>query len=214
MEHPCLVSNPWLQSRYGGTLIPHAREDVGAGRRATSRQPLIAFVGTNRQHKGMGVLRAAVDTLQSRGFTLVVTDTRPPDAKPWESWIGSTSFAEGMEVVRSADIVAIPSLRNRHSEGQLPAKLIDAMLLARAVVVTDVEPMPWAVAGTGLVVPAGSRDQLVKSLARLVDPALRDRLGLSARERALREFTVASLAGRFRDACLLAADTSPQARDD
>lgn len=210
MRRPCLVSNPWLQARYGGTLIPHARSDIGAGTQSESTTPHLVFVGTNRPHKGVRVLREAVASLKDSGFTLTVTDTPPDDAKPWESWVGTTSLDDGVELVRRADIIAIPSLRTRQAEGQLPAKLIDAMLLGRAVVVTDVEPMPWALGRTGIVVPAGSSQALASALYSLRDAGVRRQLGDSARVRALEEFTVGALASRFEAACYRASGRMSQ----
>ena len=96
MRLPCIVSNPWLQARYGGTVIPHARPDIGAGFSSGSTTPKLAFVGTHRPHKGVSVLRAAVASLQESGFTLVVTDVPPEDAMPWETWTGPTSLEEGV----------------------------------------------------------------------------------------------------------------------
>ena len=204
LRRPSIVSNPWLAARYGGAVIPHARRDPGIGAAHASRNPVIAFIGTNRPHKGIDILRRAVAGLQEDRVRLVVTDAPPPDARPWESWVGSTSIADGIELVRQADIVAIPSLRTRQSEGQLPAKLMDAMLLERAVIVSDVEPMRWAVGNGGLVVAPGSVVELRDALKSLTDPEIRSRISKLGRERALEEFTVAALSDRFADACLSA----------
>lgn len=206
VERPSIVSNPWLHARYGGTLIPHARVDQGSGDYSSTDRPGLVFVGTNRTHKGVGVLREATARLQEIGFTLTVTDVPPHDAKSWEAWVGQTTLADGASLVKGADIVALPSLHTRQAEGQLPAKLIDAMLLGRAVVVTDVDPMPWAVGDTGLIVKAGSVDELTNALDQLRDPGLRRSLGIAARRRALAEFTVGPLSERFREACAGAVD--------
>ena len=199
---PTIVSNPWLQARYGGRIVPHARDDQGSGEYSASRAPHLAFVGTNRRHKGVDLLRTAVAGLQDQRFTLSITDDAPADAKPWENWLGQTSFQTGMTLVKDADIVAIPSLRTRHSEGQLPAKLIDAMLLGRPVVVSDVEPLPWAAGDGGLVIRSGSVFDLRGALLELQDPARREQMGRAGRARALRIFATGAVRGAFERACL------------
>ena len=185
---PHIVSNPVLQARYGGPIIPHIRVDPGRGALHVSRTPSIAFVGSNRPHKGVDLLRAAVERVQDLGYTLTVTDTAPADARSWETWTGSTSIEGGLSIVSGADIVVIPSLDVPFAHGQLPAKLMDAMFMGRAIVVSSIEPMPWALAGTGLTIQPGSVQAIESALRELADPDLRSNLGNSAREHAIRTF--------------------------
>ena len=207
---PSIVSNPWLQQRYGGAIIPHARPDEGLGEFSDRTGPNIVFVGTLHRHKGVELLRAAIARLHTKGFSLTFTAPAPADAAPGERWVGQTSLEEGMEIVRQSDIVALPSLDDRHAIGQLPAKLIDAMMLGRAVAVSNVDPMPWAVGEAGVVFESGSVDALVDALERLSAPETRRKLGLRARKRALDMFSVAALAPIFEDACQRAL-TDPSA---
>lgn len=195
-EYPTIVSNPVLQKYHGGTIISHARLPLEVGARHQSHNPHVVFVGTNRPHKGINLLRQAISELHSdSNFRLTVTDVEPPDAKPWENWVGQLPFTTAMDLVRSADIVALPSLEI--SYGQLPAKLIDAMLAGRAVLASAVEPIPWALNGRGLVIPMNNVAAIKEGLMQLRDPALREFLGDKARAHAMEEFTVASNAPTF-----------------
>lgn len=187
---PRIVSNPYLYRKYGGEQIPHVRRTVNTGPPPVDPAPTIAYVGTLRAHKGMTVLRRAVSAAQPFGYRLVVTAKPPADAQPWETWSGPTSLAAGIEIVARADVVVVPSLDTPFSRGQLPAKLVDAMLLGRAVVVSDLPPVRWASEGAGLIVAPGDVDDLVGALARLADPMLRADLGARARSRAVSLFTV------------------------
>jgi glycosyltransferase involved in cell wall biosynthesis len=191
------VSNPVLQRKYGGTLLPHARHDPGEGEPHTSHELRIAFVGTVRSHKGIDVLRDAFAELGDDGSRLVLTASPPPDARVGEEWVGEGSLAEGERLVAGSDVVALPSLAGTFAEGQLPAKLIDAMIRGRAVVVSAIEPMPWAVDIQSLCVPPGSARALADALISLRDPDTRADVGRRLRERALREFSVPALAPRL-----------------
>jgi len=164
----------------------------------------VGFVGSNKPHKGVPVLREAVALLADEGFTLTVTSEAPPDAAPWESWIGTTTLAEGQELIRRVDIAVIPSLDIPMARGQLPAKLMDAMLAGRAVVTTAVPPLPWGLQGAGIVIPTASRAHITAALRKLADPDARARLGADARDLALARFTVDANLAPFRRACAAA----------
>lgn len=197
---PTIASNPALALGYGASVVPHVRLDPGAGSAPDARTgpPRVAFVGTNRPHKGVDVLRRSLAALNTEGYSLDITAPEPADARPWERWLGETGFEAGLQVVRDADVVAIPSLSTVFSRGQFPVKVVDAMLAARLVVASDLPPIRWAVGDTALLVRPGSVADLTAALSRASDPALRRELGARARERALRMFTPSAVAPALR----------------
>jgi glycosyltransferase involved in cell wall biosynthesis len=208
MQLPSFTSNPILQAIYGGLLVPHVRpaEKVpqfnSHGDRIT-----VAFVGSPKTHKGVDDIRAAVAATAHLGYDLVVTGDPPSDAADWERWVGQVSFTEGMALVKEADIVAIPSHISTWSRAQLPAKLIDAMMFGRAVIVSDVGPMSWAVGDSGIVIPPGDPSALESALLDLRSGLERERLGKLAHARASREFSVESVAPSFSAFCLKTIST-------
>jgi glycosyltransferase involved in cell wall biosynthesis len=186
---PTTVSNPVLQRRWGGTLVPHARPDRGAGRLHGQRPPSVAFVGTPWGHKGIHLLRTAVAALSDDGWTLTVTAPPPVDARPFERWIGQVSFPEGERITAEADVVCLPSEAWGYGAGQLPMKLVDAMLAGRAVAVSDTGPLPWAVGDAGLVFSSGNSAAVTNALRQLAHSGRRAELGNRARALALQRFT-------------------------
>lgn len=198
---PSVASNPWLARRYGGTVIPHVRPDLGSGAKHEASSPQVAFVGTSHKHKGLQTLRIAVARARPLGYRLTVTAEAPADAAPWESWVGTTSLEDGQRIVADADVVIVPSLKKRGAVGQLPAKLIDAMMLGRAVAVSDIDPLPWAIGEGGRVFRAGSAEDISDVLKDFAHPEVRAELGRRARARALAEYSVESNAPRFAAAC-------------
>jgi glycosyltransferase involved in cell wall biosynthesis len=160
----------------------------------------VAFVGTNRAHKGIDILRSAVANLQTEGYRLIITDDEPDDSKPWEQWTGATSMAEGIRIVASSDVVIIPSINLAYARGQLPAKLMDAMMLGRAIAVTNIEPMPWALGSGGRVILPGSVEAVEEVLVEFRDPLVRKNLGTLARARALALFVASPYIDVFHNA--------------
>ncbi len=195
---PVMVSNPVLQAHHGGVIVPHARVDRGAGRPHSTASPSVAFIGTNRPHKGVSELRRAIEYLRKdHPYTLTVTDTPPADAKPWERWVGNTTLDEGVTLVQKSDVVMLPSRNIPYVHGQLPVKLIDAMLAGRAIAVSAIPPLPWAVGDAALQLTPGSTPSIVEALRVFADPAVRASFGERARRRATEMFTIASVAPAF-----------------
>jgi glycosyltransferase involved in cell wall biosynthesis len=188
-----LISNPGLARWYRGVVVPHARSERPAGRDHSRTSGLrIAFVGTPRPFKGLAVLREAARRMGD--VELTITAEPPSDAASNEAWVGETSLSYGLEIVDDADIVVIPSVPSPYSDGQLPVKLIDAMMSGRAVIASDFIPIRWALGDTGILVPPGDSDALVSALASLRSPDVRKRLGVLARRRALEVFTPQAVA--------------------
>lgn len=192
-----MVSNPVLAQLYGGVVIPHIRVPSSRPHYSTSHHPVIRFVGTVREHKGVAVLRRAVAELEGQGFTLEVTAPAPPDALPWETWIGRTTLDQGRQLVERADIVVVPSVPVGYARAQLPVKLVDAMSAGRAIVASDLAPIRWALGPSGRLVPSGDVARLAAALVEMADPATRARIGESAWVRAKRMFTVERVAPAF-----------------
>jgi len=209
-RYPKIVSNPYLQRLYGGQLIPHVRTPTLLVSNGSGEGELkVAFVGTNRPHKGVDLLREAVSRLQPAPVSLTVTDYAPDDAAPWENWVGPTSLEDGIALVRRSNAVVLPSAAGLLSHGQLPVKLVDAMMLGKAVVVTRVEPMPWAVGDTGLVLRRRTAGDVAQALESLLDEEARSDMGTRARKRAMALFSVDANLERFVQACGAAVEARP-----
>ncbi|MFA9477508.1 glycosyltransferase family 4 protein [Phycisphaerales bacterium AB-hyl4] len=192
---PGTTSNPMLQQRYGGIIVPHAIEDTGPGAPHVNNAPTVAFVGTVREHKGIDSLRRAVASIQdAQPVCLKITADAPADAKPWEQWLGTVSIESAHRLTAEADIMALPSIAVDYGTAQLPAKLLAGMMLGRAVIASDLPPIRWALADTGLLVEPGSTEALTEALTTLCDPQKRASFGKRARERALTMFTPAACA--------------------
>ena len=104
---------------------------------------------------------------------------QPP--QPWSA-IGPTLIA--------ADAVALSQRDLPFAQAQLPAKLFDAMALARPIVATAVGELPGILAGCGVIVPPGDVAALARALRReLTDPLAAAVLGQAARERCIERFS-------------------------
>jgi len=160
------VANRPLQERYGGSVIPHAR-DPQRLKPATSDEiraarqrfcvPLdarvVLFFGTPRRHKGLLALGAAVAALPTGLKPLfVVAGAFPPGDLALEQELRTLVPAERLRLLgnqpweAAAAVLALADIVVLLSEGEVaafqsPAKLHDAMAMGLPVLVSNVAPL-------------------------------------------------------------------------
>ncbi|MFI5316312.1 MAG: glycosyltransferase family 4 protein [Myxococcota bacterium] len=206
------VSNRWLQERFGGELLYHVRDPNELDPSLSPSRELkplpaerlwVGFVGTPRPHKGIGVLVDAVASANRSapplGLALMgIHDGGDPDV----AYARKTLSEDALRILPPfpidalrdhlalTDVLAVPSLEMPTAWGQIPAKLFDAMSMARPIVASSINDIPEILDGVGICVPPGDRAALAAALVRLArDVDLRRRLGAAARERLIERYS-------------------------
>jgi glycosyltransferase involved in cell wall biosynthesis len=208
------VSNSYLQHRYGGELVRHGRDMAafrpdrcdGAAMRAkhgfAPESPVVMFLGTIQPYKGLEDLVGAMEILARRDALLALVGIADdPHGRSIVALaerslgdrlrsFGPQPFSAVPEFMALADLIVIPQRRTRATIGQMPAKLYDAMAMAKPVVATAVSDIPQALEGCGWLVPPGSPRELAAAIDdALSRPAEAKRLGALARTRCEREYS-------------------------
>ena len=92
--------------------------------------------------------------------------------------------------MEAADVIAVPQRDSPDTRGQVPAKLFDAMAMARPIVSTRVSMIPEILDGCGLLVAPGDIAAIGAAIARLADDrALAGELGGRARARCVERYS-------------------------
>jgi glycosyltransferase involved in cell wall biosynthesis len=208
------VSNGFLQRRYGGTVVPHGRDTAafdpalhdGAAARAEygldGAAPVVMFFGTIQPYKGVLDLIEAMALVKDRRAVLALVGVSD-DAHSREAvsaaerllggrlrTFGLQPFARVPEFLAAADVIVIPQRKSRATVGQMPAKLFDAMAMARPVVATAVSDIPAVLEDCGWVVEPGSPERLAGAIDEVLRrPEEAARRGELARERCERDFS-------------------------
>jgi len=176
-------------------VIAHAEQIRAdhAGRR------IVLFVGRLVYYKGADVLVRAMANVDA---DLVILGTGPLESELREIAVANglaqrVSFLPPQDdddlsaYYRAADVFCLPSVANSEAFGLVQ---IEAHAAGTPAISTDLPTsVPYANLDgvTGLTVPVGDVDALAAALNRLLsDDGLRERLGASARERALTQFGV------------------------
>jgi glycosyltransferase involved in cell wall biosynthesis len=190
--------------------VDHARYDAvqpcpeltawSAGR------PVATFVGRLIDGKGVADLIEAFAGLEHEEALLCVVGDGPRrhelealcTARGLQRrcrFMGYQPEGRALELIRASDAIVNPS----YTEG-LPTSVLEAALLGRGIVASDVGGTPEVVSDghSALLVPAGDIAALRGALeALLADPTLRARLGQAAREEAVERFDRSTSARSF-----------------
>ena len=199
-----LVSNRFLQNRFTGCLMPHCRDTTALNpdkfdaleikkSLGLEKNRVIMFLGTPRAHKGVDDLIQAFDSLDYPDIRLVFIGAEPSfDPQRNKSLSNQNKivvlpkmpFDELPKHLSAADILVVPQRDTTDTQGQIPAKLFDAMAMAIPVVATHVCDIPEVLGGTGYLVDPGKPEELARTLKHVLDhPEEAKEKGLQARQR-------------------------------
>ncbi len=203
------VASRFLERRFGGTLLPHVRDtdawdpariDAIATRASlgVGDAKVVMFLGTPRGHKGVDDLVDAMEGLPFARLVIIGAELDHPRARRWAARPGvivrgQVPFDDVPRYLAAADVVAIPQRATSDTLGQVPAKLFDAMAMARPIVSTSVSMIPEVLDGCGLLVPPGEPRALRAVLETLLaDPDRARELGRRARARCIERYSFAA----------------------
>jgi glycosyltransferase involved in cell wall biosynthesis len=208
------VASSRLQTRFGGTLVPHgcpveqfnpdSIDRDKARRHFGFSGPVAVFPGTRRTHKGLKPLAKAVARIP--GARLAVL-SRPEDYTETE-WQGAPllrlpiiPYAELPELLAAADVVAVPQLAGEAADHQMPMKVYDAMAMGKPIVASTASDLPQTLQDCARLVPPGDVAALAEAIQDLLsDTATARALGERARKRCLENYTMRHVADRLLEA--------------
>jgi glycosyltransferase involved in cell wall biosynthesis len=209
------VSNTYLREKFGGQIIYHGRDTdafdpnrfdqelLRAKYNVDRADQIVMFLGTPRPHKGIMDLIQSVALIKNRNVRLFLVGL--DDKDPYCLSVARAAkqalrerfrsfeeipFARVPELLTVADVVAIPQKRDVASIGQLPAKVFDAMAMAKPVVATNVNDLPKILHGCGWIVEPGNPDELATAIAHVLsNPEEAYEMGQLARKRCIKKYS-------------------------
>lgn len=219
------VSNGFLKEKFGGEVIYHARDtdrfDPSRFDKYRCRSELglpddktiVMFSGTPRPHKGVDDLIKGVKQLDREDIVLVVVGAHDsPYVDELKRLSGEQVIFRAQQPfdhlpkwIAAADIITIPQKKSQSTKGQLPAKVFDAMAMAKPIIATGVSDLPQILDGCGIVIEPGSPPAIATAINQFVDQSEeRKELGQKARERCINKYSYDAIAPRLNRAIELA----------
>jgi glycosyltransferase involved in cell wall biosynthesis len=228
-----IVSNKYLQNKYGGIVIPHARDTQYFDPSKYSQKELrnkydirpqdkvILFLGTPREHKGIFELVKAFKKLNDTsaimmlvGFNLVEASQKKLYEFVKESLgescilLEQQPFEKIPEFLSVADIIVIPQKDTYSSKGQIPAKLFDAMAMGKPIIASKINDIPEILEGCGWTYEPGNIDELVGIMRFVINnPLTAANMGKKARENCISKYSYNAVRQRLANQIAVAAVT-------
>ena len=208
------VSNRFLQKKFGGKLLPHCRDtsvldpqkfnpDEIKERMGLTDKKVVMFLGTPRPHKGIDDLLIALKQINIPGLRLVIigAENQQEFLKGVDQSIrdrvvvlSKIPFQNLPEFLSAADIVAIPQRQTSDSVGQIPARLFDAMSMAKPIIATRVSDIPEVLEDCGYLVDPSEPSQLADCIQYILShPGEAKAKGYAARERCKQRYDMHNL---------------------
>ena len=208
------VSNRFLQKKFGGKLLPHCRDtsvldpqkfnpDEIKERIGLPDKKVVMFLGTPRPHKGIDDLLIALKQINIPGLRLVIigAENQQEFLKGVDQSIrdrvvvlSKIPFQNLPEFLSAADIVAIPQRQTSDSVGQIPARLFDAMSMAKPIIATRVSDIPEVLEDCGYLVDPSEPSQLADCIQYILShPGEAIAKGYAARERCKQRYDMHNL---------------------
>ncbi|MDM8520990.1 glycosyltransferase family 4 protein [Anaerolineales bacterium HSG6] len=204
------VSGSFLQGRYGGVIIPHGRDTTylnptnfdSEKLRSTHRfknEKILLFLGTPRPHKGIEDLIKAVQLIPNKDIKILLVGANHQDEytqqllslnEPRLIVIPMRPLSEAPNWLTIADIVVIPQRASLIAKGQTPAKLYDAMSMAKPIISTDVADIPSILENCGFIVPPDDIQALADKISYVLqNPKTGHQMGLNARQKCIKQYS-------------------------
>ncbi|MCP4456914.1 MAG: glycosyltransferase family 4 protein, partial [Cytophagales bacterium] len=157
------VSNITLQEKFGGTIIPHVRDELvfnpwlynrrkmrkkyGYGR----KDRVVLFLGTPRVHKGTMAIPEAIKKLNNPNYKVCLIGRVRGEKMKEQMDLEQYDFVQTIKDIKFnslprhlmiADLICLlQDVDSPVSKYQMPAKLSDALMMGIPVIATPVEPL-------------------------------------------------------------------------
>lgn len=209
------VSNTFLQKKFGGELIPHARNEsefnpnkfnqlsVRSKFGLPVEKTIVMFLGTPRPHKGVADLVQAINLVKEKDVIGVIVGAHESKYTQKLLDIAGDSvfiyppqpFDDIPAWIAASDIICIPQRESSSTAGQIPVKLFDAMMMGKPVIATNVSDIPDILGDCGIVVPPSDPEAIARNISRLANNfGELETLGNCARKRAKDRFSYDAVA--------------------
>ena len=205
-----IATSRFLQKRYGGVIVrdgvdtklfdPHIYDrDFLRKKYGFNRYKIAIFCGKPSIHTDFEGILKAIALVGDENIKLAIVgateDNRivkhlmktAPDKLIIE---GQHPYHEIPKYLAAADFVLLPGRKSPFAEAYMPAKLYDAMAMAKPIISTSTSDIPEALEGCGIVVDPGDIKAIAKGIKEIINnPDRAGAMGKRARVKCIEKFS-------------------------
>ena len=207
------VSNTFLRERFGGTIVWHARDtkrfDPDKFDKEAMREKygidesarVVIFSGTLRPYKGIEDLVTALKEIPEVILVIVgineseycrelISRARSELGSERVRTFGLQPFSKIPQFLAMSDIVVIPQRKSYATVGQMPAKVFDAMAMAKPIIATKVSDLPEILSGCSWIIEPEQPDELAGAIRYVLNhPEEAKEMGWKARQKCIEKYS-------------------------
>lgn len=206
------VSSNFLNKKYGGVIIPRGRDTtvlnpVRFNAKSLKKQnglegkKVVMFLGTPHPRKDLEDLVKAVKFLDREDLILAIVGIKWKNpftnkltllGRGHMKLFGMQQFSEIPRFLAMADVVVIPQRSTSFTMGQVPAKLFDAMAMAKPIVATAVSDIPEILDDNlVIVVEPNNVEQLANGINWVLENKNEaEEMGAKSRDKCIRKYSL------------------------
>lgn len=208
------AGSSFLAQKYGGVRVSHGRDvnlfnPADYDRQSLRKEwgydseKLIVFFGSPAPYKGVEDLVEAVRLLgrpdlkvmlvgadRSSRYVRNLIKNLSATAGGFLRIEGMRPFSDVPKFLAMADLVVLPQRPSPVTMAQIPAKILDAMAMAKPIISTAVSDIPEMLEGCGIVVEPGNVEQIAEKIEYVLEHAGEAaEMGRKAREKCAGEYS-------------------------
>jgi len=160
------------------------------------RDKVIIFTGTPRPHKGLDDLLRAMSLVDSKHkVTLLVVGGKLNgqiqerllnNMRSRIKEVGYQPHEVMPELLHLSDLVVLPQKKSPISKAQIPAKVFEAMAMAKPIITTAISDLPEILKDCGIIIEPGDIEDLAKNIQYLLEnPRIGYMMGKKARKKCI-----------------------------
>jgi len=208
------VSNNFLKNRFGGKIIWHAKDtktfnpnkfnkaQMRSKYRIDKNKKVVLYLGTIRPHKGIESVIDAVGIISDKDIMFIIVGTEQWKyaknlIKKAQNKLGERFKAFGIqpfslipEFLSISDIVVVPLKKTKATISQIPAKVFDAMAMAKPIIASNVGDLPYILKGCGWIVEPDNPERFAQTIQYIFNhPSEAKAKGEKARKKCEQEYS-------------------------